>query len=92
MLETILVVGLLAFVSYMVARSFVRTLTGKTTGKNLGCGCGGDVCQGCTEEDPAEEHPQQGDVPSGRRMEKPGGEGAAGLRTQGEGRKENGRR
>ena len=49
MLETIIVVGIVAVVALMAGRSFYRTITGK----NEGCGCTGN-CLSCGCKDIAE--------------------------------------
>lgn len=49
MLESIIVVGIVAVVAAMIGRSFYRAMTGN----NDGCGCAGN-CQGCACRDFAE--------------------------------------
>ncbi len=46
MLETIIVVGIVAIVAVIAGRSFYRTMTGK----NDGCGCVGN-CHSCISKD-----------------------------------------
>jgi len=49
MLDTIIVVIIVSIVAFIAGRSFYRTMTGK----NDGCGCGGN-CHSCAFKDFAE--------------------------------------